>query len=839
MNERLYDLLPVIHRLRDHEQGEPLRALLAIIAEQVTVVEEDIAQLYDNWFIETCQPWVVPYIADLLGYQNAVADTPATATDSRREARNAVLLPRRDVANLIRSRRRKGTLALLEQLAYDGAGWPARAVEFRTLLAQTQSLNHPQPQRGQTADLRNPAALDQIDSAFDSFAHTVDVRDHGWFNLANVGVFVWRIKPYSVTHAPANNLEAAGAHCFTFSILGNDAPLYTNPQAESDPTTIADELNLPTPIRRHAFAAQRERYYGAGKSLMIWTSHQKENKVVQSPVDVSRIVVADLTDWQYRPATNHVAIDPVLGRMVFGPSRELQGVWVSYYYGFSADIGGGEYQRALVSPADVTSFIMEDILDPAALVAALRDSTAPIMAYLRSHFSSATQERLQAYNAGEAVDETLLQAIVGELNTRLADEHLDTPERFSGITLRPDITQLRDQEPRDWQHLNRWLIEAALRGLIAPHFEQYTVCTPYGVGDQHITIKDGIKHSITDALNQWRRDRPRHAIIEIADNSEYTEPLVIELQHGQQLQIRAAVGARPVIRLLDQRTNRPDSLSVTGTSGGCLLLDGLLIRGRAVHISGTLDAVHIRHCTLVPGWELEHDCRPRRPEKPSIEIHESNLQLRIDSSIIGTIHVYHNEVTSDPISIEINDTIVDATGSEREALGAPGYPLAHATLAIARSTVFGQIQTHAIMLAEDTILTGTVHVARRQIGCMRFCYVPPASRTPRRYNCQPDLVVQALHEQLTRQEINVADLPLLEGSERLRVQPQFNSTRYGMPSYAQLAPTCAREISAGASDEAEMGAFHDLYQPQRAALLASRLAEYTPADATARVIYAS
>ena len=53
--DRLYELLPVVHRRRDAEQGYPLKALLRVIAEQVDIVEDDIEQLYDNWFIETCR----------------------------------------------------------------------------------------------------------------------------------------------------------------------------------------------------------------------------------------------------------------------------------------------------------------------------------------------------------------------------------------------------------------------------------------------------------------------------------------------------------------------------------------------------------------------------------------------------------------------------------------------------------------------------------------------------------------------------------------------------------------------------------------------------------------
>ena len=72
-----------------------------------------------------------------------------------------------------------------------------------------------------------------------------------------------------------------------------------------------------------------------------------------------------------------------------------------------------------------------------------------------------------------------------------------------------------------------------------------------------------------------------------------------------------------------------------------------------------------------------------------------------------------------------------------------------------------------------------------------------------------------------------------------RVRPQFNSVRYGTPTYAQLTATCAPEITRGADDESEMGAFHDLFQPQRAADLRVRLNEYMPADMAAGVIYAS
>ena len=92
-------------------------------------------------------------------------------------------------------------------------------------------------------------------------------------------------------------------------------------------------------------------YYGVGKSFEIWTGSPR------MLVDPASIVVADLTDWTYRPLPGQVAVDPQLGRIAFPPTQtRRQGVWVTYNYAFSADIGGGEYQRTLSQPA-VTTFI--------------------------------------------------------------------------------------------------------------------------------------------------------------------------------------------------------------------------------------------------------------------------------------------------------------------------------------------------------------------------------------------------------------------------------------------------------------------------------------------------
>jgi hypothetical protein len=351
---------------------------------------------------------------------------------------------------------------------------------------------------------------------------------------------------------------------------------------------------------------------------------------------------------------------------------------------------------------------------------------------------------------------------------------------------------------------------------------------------------------IGDALDQWKADAPADAVIEIADSGVYVEPIYIQLGADQTLQLRAANRARPTIRLLDWQTDLPDALSIALARGSRMTIDGLLITGRPVHVTEVPPAegaraphctsdIIFRHCTLVPGWGIDCDCEPKRPAEPSLELYNVRARLMIEHSIIGSIQIHENEVTSDPIPVTITDSILDAAGDDKEAIGSPGTAGAHATLTIRRTTVFGVVAVHAIVLAEDSIFRDCLNVARRQIGCMRFCYVPAGCRTPRRYRCQPDGVIEAAKAAFP----DPAQRARAIANEKLRVQPQFTARRYGMPAYAQLALACAIEIRRGAEDESEMGAFHNLYQPQREAILTARLDEFTPAGMDAGIIFAS
>jgi hypothetical protein len=290
--------------------------------------------------------------------------------------------------------------------------------------------------------------------------------------------------------------------------------------------------------------------------------------------------------------------------------------------------------------------------------------------------------------------------------------------------------------------------------------------------------------------------------------------------------------------MLDWQTSEPDALSVGGEAGW-FTLDGVVVTGRGVQVSGDVSGVTIRNCTLVPGWGLECDCEPKHPSEPSLEIIGAPLCVTIEHSILGPIRIERDEVAEDPVQIRINDSIVDGMSETGVALGTSGKLCAHSALSLWRCTVIGQVQTHLMEIAEDSILLGTVMVCRRQRGCVRFCYVAAGSRTPRRFECQPDMVVQAVDALLTAGDVTQAQHDALVVQERLRVEPEFDSLRYGAPAYCRLTATCAAEIATGASDGAEMGVFHDLYQPQRLGNLRQRLNEYTPAGNDVGIIFAS
>jgi hypothetical protein len=190
--ERLHHLLPAVYRIRDAEHGEPLRALLAVLERELQRIEDDIGGLYDNWFIETCQEWVVPYIGDLLGVRGLVP------------VRSGVFSQRAYVANTLAYRRRKGTAAVLEQLARDITGCGAGRRVLRA--AGDRPISEPRPtrqRRRRRSPRQQPAGA--AGRSLQARRHTAEVRhiDNGAACHSQPGPLPVAAAGYAVTGGTA------------------------------------------------------------------------------------------------------------------------------------------------------------------------------------------------------------------------------------------------------------------------------------------------------------------------------------------------------------------------------------------------------------------------------------------------------------------------------------------------------------------------------------------------------------------------------------------------------------------------------------------------------------
>ena len=316
-----------------------------MIQEQLAILAEDLDQLYDDQFIETCAQWVIPYIGDLIGYQSVKGIAPAIDN------------PRSEVAETISLRRRKGTVLVMEQLARDVTAWGAHAVEFFQVLGDTQYMNHLRLWNHYAPDLRCWKPGVYIETGFDRTAHKVDVRRiavrRGRYNIQNIGIFLWSLNAYSVTKDQAA-ISAVDPHCLRFSSLGMDIPLFHRaiPQGE-EITDPAQPFNVADRLKRRVLCDDLLKgvgavYYGEGKSLVIYLDDK--------PLNPYEIRVANLSgadgSWANMPAAGGIyrAVDRSRARphRAASGSRRACAAQASRFRITTAStpiIGGGEYAR--------------------------------------------------------------------------------------------------------------------------------------------------------------------------------------------------------------------------------------------------------------------------------------------------------------------------------------------------------------------------------------------------------------------------------------------------------------------------------------------------------------
>ncbi len=374
--DALFALLPQIYRQRDQEIPSdplppgveptgPLRALYGVLAAEGGRLEDDILGLLDDWFIETCEEWVVPYIGDLLGVTGL--QQIAAPGFSRRAL----------VANTLSYRRGKGVSRVLEQLAQDATGWRAVAREMFMQLSATQHVNHPRDFVLRTPDLRRSAVFDPPQGPFGTAMQMADIRSvalgRGRFNIPNVSLFLWRLQAYRLRRA---SLRAAVLpDAWVVDPSGQDAPLFNPPRSDRGTEDRSDPRAVPGPLRRRALfdelEARRQALAEGRPPPRLWFDERPEATADPAlileldgvPVPPERLAICDLSGWRQPNDSRDytvdnpdgstatvtlpidAAIDPQLGRVRLAPARAGAAVRLTYSYGFAGDLGAGSFGR--------------------------------------------------------------------------------------------------------------------------------------------------------------------------------------------------------------------------------------------------------------------------------------------------------------------------------------------------------------------------------------------------------------------------------------------------------------------------------------------------------------
>ncbi len=375
--DKLWKLLPAVYRTLDTDSFStpgPLREMVNRVGAQAAVVRRAIDRLWEDQSIETCDDWVIPYIADLLA-TNLVA-----SLDARGQ--------RLDVANTIYYRRRKGTLAILEEIAADITGWDAHVVEFFRRLGRTRHNFDPpltvaagtadpagtlsleldeqllgfwtNTGAGGWADLRNVYGAAKAHTAYDEYFHTADFRlgvDRvGWHNIPRLGVFLWRLISFpagQTTVDPSTPVPmTACPGQYSFDPTGRQVPLFaaatrTESASYGDNWVSPQEWQLPGPIAAALMQAalndpQTIPLYAALAADGVTVIPNSMGVFTESASGYSLIDVSHFLD----PATGRSTIFPELGR--FSVANPPAGpFFVTYHYGFASTIGAGQYDRRL------------------------------------------------------------------------------------------------------------------------------------------------------------------------------------------------------------------------------------------------------------------------------------------------------------------------------------------------------------------------------------------------------------------------------------------------------------------------------------------------------------
>lgn len=754
LTEKLWQWVPAHHRELDaDESGGALRAFVEALATQAAYAKRDQDRLWDDGFPELASDWAIPYIADLVATRLVSALNPRAR--------------RVDVAKTIYYRRRKGTLAVLEQLISDMTGWDGKVVEeFRRLARAHHGLDGP-PRRGRLtgtpeggfADLRSIRGSRLADDAFGEFHSTPDARrprgHTGRRGIPKLTFHEFRLHPVPLTGVvPRRIVDFPGSRDgFTFDPSGRDVALFATdashpaglrvPDAQGDWSDwrTADEWQLPRPI---ACRLLGEEIYEIGDAQIGWI-RTTPLIAAQPQRDAAAADLRKIAGERFIGRTSFVRL---LDALPSAPVLALAGVRAELLMrALVPDCGSA---ALLPNGSDVASW-------PGPIVPAQSSIDRPAIAV-----------------RFVGVDPVPRSA------TRAARLDAWAPPVLAGVRAFVE----------SWR--GRLVLDHAPHGAAAARVDYHVgMLAPIGAGAFGRDVDDA------PATTLWQNGAfgagtPANGIAQVEDSVNYVDPT--DQLATVDCTVRAAEAQRPYV-VLDLANWR---FAAAAGADATLRLDGLWVgarQPRVIRLEGNFERVRLRFVTLDPGG---NDAQGAALPPVALVIAGFVEKLTIDRSILATIRLAGAGASVE--TIVIRDSIVQALTPGTVALDVPT-----ATVRMARTTVIAPaIDALAIRVegldATDSLIAGVARVANTQAGCFRFSARGPGSTVPHPY----------------RSHI-VDDLARL-----------FATRRFGDHRYATLSPVAPAFLARGAENGSEIGAFCGALVPIKQDSLATKVDEYMP-----------
>ncbi len=786
----LYDRLPEIYRIKDAEQVTPgqLKSYLALVESAFGKIHQNIEALYHDLFIETCSDWAVPYIGDLLGTSHLSGD-PWTL--------------RADVADTVGLRRRKGTLGAIERLTYDLTRWGVHCVELREALRWNQHLNHQRPDeggvppyslpkitrhtpiRGGTITLRDPAMLSLLNTPFDPFAHTADLKPPTLgnirYNLPNLGIFLWRLAAYriSVSKPFSKGVQARDAAIDLAKFpdaaewitrvevhpLGQPVRLFNvshfNPDQNPPVVALIDETPGPIPTPRLTEGS------GAGAP--------------EKYVSIETYDPASLTN-PANTALDQLNLNEDIGLQLHLPEAEFPGkIWPKPQAPQAWTLRGANlcaWESGLQPPLNAYEVAIDPVLGRIAIgVTTNAEATA------------LENQLLLSYTYGA----------VGPVGAHPISRP-PAPQKW------PE----QDGETVERREVNFFQNANALRDALT---DIQDLTTPLV-----IEITDSMVHRLD--LN---------AIANLL-----TEDGGPNIQLNRSLIIRAASDQRPIIVLAQPLRFRPTH--VFGATDAeqkqfdavmdrlDVRLEGLYLTRSATFPAGeplitraALNRLEIMGCTLDPGGFAQPDGKPAAIQTPAIKLRNKYgfvPNSAADKAFKQTPEVIVQRAIAGPLQIDTTylltlvDSILDAGKGVNDSAD-DSFALTGATdpikgwgppTSVSGITVFGRMRVDRIG-GKGGIWVHALEVLNNQQGCLKYSYFSGVGdRLPQHHAC-----------------VTGTDAPL-----------RFVSEIFAQPAYGQLAQTADFRIRERGPNDDAIGAFGFLLEAHKWRNLQIRYREFIP-----------